>query len=281
MTTILVNRTGALGDVVLTTPIVRRLKHENPDAEIHIRTGYSDVFRDNPHVMRVWKPDERPDHDRLVELDLAYERKPLMHVVDAYFIETFGYPLKNLYDSQQELFYRKLPRPRNVRPMVAVHAARAGWRSRTLPEKTWLEVCRLLKEVGMRPLLVGTMRDELRGSGHMGFHHPDLLAQAAAIARCDCFVGSDTGLLHVAGATDTPIVGVFTAVDPAYRLPYRENCIAVVPEGMDCLFCHGRREPPATTESCELSSQDRFACARTVRPEQIVGAVLDILESTR
>lgn len=279
MTVILVNRTGALGDVVLTTPIVRRLKRENPDSEIHVQTTYPDVFRHSPHVARCWSPNDRPDYDQLIELDLVYERSPLVHVVDAYMWEAFGDAIMIEPDEKrQELFYGKLRRPRNTTPMVAVHAARAGWRSRTLPEKTWLEVCRLLKAASVRPLLVGAMRDELRGSGHMGFHNSDILAQAAAIARCDCFVGSDTGLLHVAGATDTPIVGVFTSVDPAWRLPYRENCAAVVPD-LPCVFCHGRQPAPATTESCEID--DRVACVRAVRPETIVQAVLDMLEKTR
>jgi hypothetical protein len=36
VTSILVRRTGAFGDVIDVTPVVRRLRHENPDAEIDV-----------------------------------------------------------------------------------------------------------------------------------------------------------------------------------------------------------------------------------------------------
>lgn len=277
MKTILVNRTGALGDVVLTTPIIRRLAQENPDAEIHVRTGQPEVFRNNPHVKRVWAPIDRPDHDRLIELDMVYERSPLMHIVNAYALEVFGEVLVCDNNRQQELFYPRKPKARNATPLVAVHAAKAGWRNRTLPAETWLAVCAALRDAGTQPLLVGTHRDELRGSGYTAFHHPSVLSQAAVIAQCDCFVGPDTGLLHVAGATDTPIVGVFTAVDPAYRLPYRVNCAVVQPD-MACVGCHGRRVMPVTDESCER--EDYAACVRAVSPEAIVEAVLSMLKAT-
>lgn len=271
MSIILVNRIGALGDVVLTTPIIRRFAQEGN--EIHVRTAHPDVFRNNPHVTKVWAPADRPDHDRLIDLDLAYERRPLMHIVQAYGIEA-GVELD---DRQQELFFPKKIRVRSRTPLVAVHAAKAGWRNRTLPAETWLAVCATLRDAGVRPLLVGTHRDELRGSPYMAFHQPNILAQAAVIAQCDCFVGPDTGLLHVAGATDTPIVGIFTSVDPAFRLPYRANCVAVQSSGLDCLGCHGRQPAPATTESCELD--DYAACVRAVSPELIVEAVLSLMSA--
>ena len=196
-----------------------------------------------------------------------------MHIVQAYGIEA-GVELD---DRQQELFFPKKIRVRSRTPLVAVHAAKAGWRNRTLPAETWLAVCATLRDAGVRPLLVGTHRDELRGSPYMAFHQPNILAQAAVIAQCDCFVGPDTGLLHVAGATDTPIVGIFTSVDPAFRLPYRANCVAVQSSGLDCLGCHGRQPAPATNESCELD--DYAACVRAVSPELIVEAVLSLMSA--
>ena len=42
---ILVSRRGALGDVIMTTPIVRRLRQENPNAIIDIKTNYPDIYR--------------------------------------------------------------------------------------------------------------------------------------------------------------------------------------------------------------------------------------------
>jgi len=160
--------------------------------------------------------------------------------------------------------------------VVAVHAARAGWRNRTLPEQTWLDVVAGLRREGLFPMMVGTGRDALPKANAAAFHSTDVLAQAAVIACCACFVGSDSGLLHVAGATDVPIVGVFTCASPAVRMPWRngvlgDGCTAVLPEGLDCLGCLARAPVPSTSESCERGDT---ACVRAVRPDVVVAAIV-------
>jgi heptosyltransferase-3 len=288
---ILVRRTGALGDVVLATPIIRRLRRENPDAEIAVQTAYPDVFRNSPHRVAVLPPGalpypwtERGGCDRVVDLDLAYERRPTIHIVQAYMQEAFGDDRDiGLYDEgelRQELAFR----PSNAgwlasRRVVAVHAAKAGWRNRTLPECTWVGVIDGLRDAGFFPLLVGTQRDALPRAKAAAFHAGDVLAQAAVIAACAAFVGSDSGLLHVAGATDVPIVGVFTSASPALRLPWRggelgRNCIAVTPPGLSCVGCLHRLPAPVTTESCELGEP---ICVGAVRAADIVDAVVRLV----
>lgn len=277
---ILVRRAGALGDVILATPVVRRLRRENPESEIVVQTAYPDVFRNSPHVSYTVDP-HNPSHgpyDQTIALDLVYERRPGMHVVEAYMLEAFG-DRGEPADRQQELFYDRRPRlSPGGRPCVAVHAAKAGWRNRTLPEATWLDVCERLKAEGLQPILVGSARDALPAASCPSFHVPDILAQAQVVASCACFVGSDSGLLHAAGATSTPIVGIFTCARPERRLPYRDGvrglrCKSVVPY-IDCIGCLERREPPVTTEACERGD---VACVGKVKAEAIVHAVMQLI----
>ena len=279
MNRILVRRTGGLGDVILTTPIVRRLRWENPDIEIAVQTAYPEVYRNNPHINDV--TDDNTE-TRLIDLDLAYEREPGIHVVTAYMKAAFG-DAGDPEDYQQELFFAAKSRnPRSLSRSfcVAVHAAQAGWRNRTLPSSTWATVCDRLKAFGLRPILVGTKRDTFPGyENHLCILDMDLHAQAQVIAQCCAFVGSDTAMLHVAGSTHVPIVGVFTSVDPAYRLPWRDGvlgklCRAVQPKGLDCLGCQARRPIPSTTEGCERGD---LACIQAVTPEQIITAVRELV----
>lgn len=272
---ILVRRTGALGDVVLATPVVRRLKRENPDADVAVVTAYAGVFANNPHLDANVSPEAYVSADRTVDLDLAYERRPTMHVVEAYMEEAFG-DRGEPADRRQELFFDRRPvfAPNTRRRYVAVHAAKAGWRSRTLPDATWLAVCEDLKRAGFWPILVGTERDALPDARCTSFHSHDLMAQATLIASCACFVGPDSALLHVAGATDVPIVGVFTCADPKFRLPWRDGCVGLTPQ-LPCVGCLHRREPPVTTDAC-LNDERPFACVDagfTVSAGEIVGAV--------
>lgn len=70
------------------------------------------------------------------------------------------------------------------------------------------------------------------------------LTQAAKIMRnATAVIGVDNGLLHVAGCTDTPIIGGFTTVNPELRMPVRNNVLGynyypIVPDNsLKCSFC--------------------------------------------
>ena len=281
--TILVRRTGALGDVVLTTAIIRRLKRENPSEDIVVQTAYPDVFRGNPHVTGVVTPSLRTPPAplwRVIDLDMAYERRPNMHIVEAYMREAFWEDDSvHAHTWTQELFFDRKPLwSFQDRPPVAVHAAVAGWRNRTLPRETWIEVVTRLRQEGMWPILVGTERDML-DTPATKCSVPDIHAQARMINSCACFVGSDSGLLHVAGATNTPIVGVFTCADPPLRMPVqRGNFDIVLPRGLDCIGCLHRQTAPTTVESCERGD---IACVSMVHADDIVQAVTRMVESKR
>jgi ADP-heptose:LPS heptosyltransferase len=130
--------------------------------------------------------------------------------------------------------------------------------------------------------MVGTNMDRLDTSLASACLVPDIHVQAKLIASCKVFVGSDSGLLHVAGTTRTPIVGVFTSVHPWLRLPYRArvpggratmgyDCIAVTPRDLMCLGCQARAPIPSTGESCERGD---IACVDRIDPNDIVNAVL-------
>ena len=56
MKKILIIRFSSIGDIVLTTPVIRCLKNKYPDSEIHFLTKYSfkSVVESNPYIKRVW-----------------------------------------------------------------------------------------------------------------------------------------------------------------------------------------------------------------------------------
>jgi hypothetical protein len=59
----------------------------------------------------------------------------------------------------------------------------------------------------------------------------------ALIAICDLIISIDSGPVHLAGTVGTPVVGLFGAANPRYRLPPDSPAVGLFGE-VPCLFCH-------------------------------------------
>lgn len=71
----------------------------------------------------------------------------------------------------------------------------------------------------------------------------NLLEAAAIMHNAKAVIGVDNGLLHIAGTTQTPIIGGFTTVTPNIRMPIRngvlgDNYYPITPDpDLQCGFC--------------------------------------------
>lgn len=87
---ILVLRFSSIGDIVLTTPVLRCLKKQAPDSEIHYLTkaAFAPIIQNNPYVHRVHILDKHP---ALKALDLRTEKFDLIidlhHNLRTFFIK--------------------------------------------------------------------------------------------------------------------------------------------------------------------------------------------------
>ncbi|MEW6443342.1 MAG: lipopolysaccharide heptosyltransferase I [bacterium] len=90
---------------------------------------------------------------------------------------------------------------------------------------------------------------------------------AALIERASAFVSADTGPMHLAAALKVPVVALFGPKDPVIYGPYGTASRVLLPP-LDCSPCGSRRCPDAP-------------CMRSIHPERVLDAVLDLLEDTR
>jgi lipopolysaccharide heptosyltransferase II len=92
----------------------------------------------------------------------------------------------------------------------------------------------------------------------------DLAELRALIARSRLFVGGDTGPLHIAATTATPIVGIYGPTEAARSAPWRDPRVpteSVEVAGLPCRPCDQR--------VCEPGD---FRCLTTLRPEDVLSA---------
>jgi ADP-heptose:LPS heptosyltransferase len=277
---ITISRTGALGDVILLTPLVNYMLNQCDD-KILVATAYPAVFQNlSSRVETVTEIGEA--YGRLTDFNGVYEKYPERHIVESYF-DWMGF-LNDDLDRRhfQQILHQaeNLPDDIDWNRAVVVHPGRS-WRNRTLPLKTWTFLISQLEIMGYQPVIVGTGRDwpipEIKGTrDYTG--QLTLAEVTGVIAEARCFIGCDSAMLHAAGSTDTPIVGVFTSVRPEYRLPYRQgklgwNCKAVQPD-LPCLGCLALEPVPATFCGCHRGD---FACVEDVTAFMIYRAMEELL----
>ena len=92
----------------------------------------------------------------------------------------------------------------------------------------------------------------------------DLAELGALVSRAALYIGGDSGPLHIASATRTPIVALFGPTLPARSMPWRDETIpavAVDAGPLPCRPCHQRHCVPGD-----------FRCLTMITTEQVIDA---------
>jgi ADP-heptose:LPS heptosyltransferase len=288
---ILVKREAALGDVLFTTPVVARLRRQNPGAAIYIQTGHPDVYRHNPHISGIVAPGDRrtvAGFDRVIDLDMAYENRRELHQLDALMEVAFG---DHGEGHAREIVFRYADPPRlppdlaiDWRRAVAVHLAKT-WPSRMFPTGWWREIGRALLARGYQLVVLGKEADfsvvELDPGNVVDTRERlTLEQQAGVIAGCRLFIASPSGLVALSAATPTPTIFMPTITRADRFLPYRngvqgQGFIAIEPD-IPCYGCDVR-QPGKSYWECERGDN---ACLGLITPDMVVTAALGVLGTT-
>ena len=83
---VLLKRAMAFGDVLMTTPVARRLAAAGH--EVYVASNYLNVFEGNPDVAGVHE--EGRDYGWVIDLDMAHEVRRDRHAAIAYMEAAFG-----------------------------------------------------------------------------------------------------------------------------------------------------------------------------------------------
>ncbi len=145
-----------------------------------------------------------------------------------------------------------------------------AWPNKRWPPVYFAEVARgLADRHGLRSLVLwGPGEEQLAASvvtaagGVAAISPPTTVAELVSLTRsARLMISGDTGPMHIAAASGTPIVGIFGPTDPQRNGPWSEDDLVVSRYG--ACACHYRRE-------CRISSW----CLLDVTPRE----VLDLAE---
>jgi lipopolysaccharide heptosyltransferase II len=344
-------RPRLIGDVLLTTPVIRALRRRYPAAEIVylVESLAAPVVWNNPHLSSTIEIRHRRGLKRVLEdfslartlharhFDIAID----MHGGPRSAWLTFATraPVRVGYDvpGRRWMYTRVVPRPRGyaprhsvrnqwdlaaaidpafeeppaadrdriempVRPaatqavearlkrlgvnasdaVTVIHVG-AGNEFRRWPEAGFGTVAAELSRTRM-VLVVGAIQDVEtidRVVQHARAARPDASVVAspgwpleelrALMDRAALFVGGDSGPMHIAAASDVPIVALFGPTLPVHWAPWRPDhlpFIAIEPGPLACRPCDQRVCAPGD-----------FRCLRSLTADQVVAAAQRILET--
>ena len=90
----------------------------------------------------------------------------------------------------------------------------------------------------------------------------------AAIKRCTCSIGIDTGMQHIAGALSVPTISIFGPTNPENHGAF-STCSYFVEHDLDCKYCYG-------TDNYIHCKHRR--CLTEITPQQVMDTVHQVLD---
>lgn len=282
---ILVRRRAALGDVIMSTGVVRELKNRY-NCIIDIATEFPNVYDNNPHVRAVYHTGAMPElknYDLYINLDDAYESNPVNHYLDSYFYRAFG--SSKVDNKKPELFVtdndieivNAFFENNEIDDYIVVHIRQWYWPLKNMSWDTWYAVFEQIFSVrtNIKIVCVGTVQD-----GHV--NHPlfvdarDQLSvqqQKLLIDNARCFVGTDSGPYHIASASATNIISLHTHLLPDRILPRDQNAVAIL-SNVDCVGCNDNQQRPVSQVICKHGD---FRCKDSFDATKIANNILELL----
>lgn len=278
-------RRAALGDVIMSTGVVRELK-QRYQCEIDVATEFPNVYDHNPNVRAIYHAEAMPElskYDLYINLDDAYELNPLNHYVDSYFYRAFG--TSKVANKKPELFTTEFDedfmnsffQDNELDRYIVVHIRQWYWALKNMSWDTWYAVFEKLftERVDFKIVCVGTSQD--------GFvDHPlfvdarDKLSvqqQKLLMDNAECFVGIDSGPYHIAAASSARIVSLHTHLLPE-RITPQHNLVIPIQSDVPCVGCNDKQDRPVRQVICQYGD---YRCSNFFNADKITKSILEFL----
>lgn len=312
---VLIKRIGGIGDILMITSVLARMKKRNPNLIIDFETQYPELLDGNPNVSSAFKSGTRTEQDaETVNLDGVVETPTVgggtisdkisetTNRIDLFFkhfnIPTPKSPKIKYFLKDNEIKKAKLLLKENgicEDDIVIGYAGIPVTHRRGYP----LELVRqlfdlLLVNPKIKIVLFGTGRRSLTESDQTVLNSLppkrilDLIDKTAVrevaslMNCCDLIVACDSGLLHMANAVGTPNIALFGTIDPMLRTKHYPLCRVIFPKGrLPCIPCNDRGVKCKKWSRIEKFHTIGGECMWQITPEEIRDAVLEHIKTPK
>lgn len=264
---VIIRRAHSLGDVILTTPVIRAIKAMLPRCPIHVETDFPEVFDRNPYVASALKQQPRQPAELRIGLDMAYENQPNTHIVHGYEAEVRRWlaidPVElktDLFPARDDVSWAASIAREIGQPFAVLHMDHSHWTGRNLPHERFIELAETLHGQGVACVTVGRHpTPNIRAMNLIG--KTSLHQLAALCSKAKLFVGMCSGPLHVAQAVGCPTIGAFGVTRSRFILTHRGPSLGLDGEGADAGLRHstpGQSFVPGTGEAVRSITEQQI-----------------------
>jgi lipopolysaccharide heptosyltransferase II len=163
----------------------------------------------------------------------------------------------------------------NYHPLIVIHPGTSA----TTPYKRWDEeryatlADTLIEDYHARVIFtwgpgelstVEKIVHQMKHSSVIAFETDNLQQLTEIFRRCDLYIGSDTGPMHIAALVRTPVIAIFGPTDHVVNAPSKKNRNFIVRRDVACSPC--RKFTCASRE-----------CMKAITPEEVLQAAIKSL----
>ena len=242
----------AMGDLICATPTIKKLS-EIYQSPITVISTHPYLFENCPYVDESLRFDDYTEEQLSEKYDLhktffllgkqdsrGVEFKHAMCDIRQFHAKDLGFMLTpneltcDYFPKSNESCLDEFNLPEKY---VVIHPAQS-WSSRTWSKYNWQALCISLEDAGIPVISIGKdSREESDFSGTtlkpvfkldikngLDLTNKTTLDQSWHILnKANCVITMDSGVLHLAGTTDTHIIQLGSSIKPEYRAPYRNS----------------------------------------------------------
>lgn len=234
--TVVIKRTGAMGDVIQVQPILEYFHKKGYRVVLDTLPEFFELFR-NHYFPIHFKPAFNPNIPyKEYNLDMSYETDPKKLHLQAYY-DFCGIPKEEQIIKNPKLAYVADGPHKLFKKYAVIHIDEREQASRNVYGIDWGTVAANLFLKGYTVIQIGKNKhDEIRGAIYMSTITQDLLAYL--ICGCDLMIGCDSGPMNIAVATGRKCIVFHGSVNPDFIYPDQTNMIVITNHNKENPICN-------------------------------------------
>jgi len=292
-------RWAGLGDVLMGCGVAKALKHQIPNVTINFQTNpaFHTLLEGCPSIDTINEGVGEP-HVNLSQWTFGTDQK---HQIDSY-LSAWGLvepdPQYKSIDllinpdasARVDRWLESLP---TSSKRVVLHPAISD-PNRTIPVKTWQAIADSLTSEGYTVIQIGlTSAQDNKSVFELArvvsaINVFNLIETTELFRKCHLLITTDTGPVQLAGATQIPILGIYSVVYGNFRKPFRDAPFVALDATCPMANCYSLMHNPQIWEAnftrslgetfiywCPAGS--KYSCLRKLHPQVIIDEALRML----